>query len=100
LAEGLYYGLEQSGAMLGVPDESLVREAVANSPRTRLRPGAFKVCGRRHFAQWDHITLQGATVLSEFRCLIYSRRKKSCSMFAQLMQRARPMTRGIANVPI
>ena len=34
LAEGLYYGLEQSGAMLGVPEEAAVRRAVSEPPTT------------------------------------------------------------------
>src|SRR2546428_448975 len=32
LAEGLYYGLEQSGGILGVPDEMKVRRAVTEPP--------------------------------------------------------------------
>jgi proteasome accessory factor A len=63
LTEGLYYGLEQSGAILGVPDEATVRRAVTQPPTTRatvrgkcIRKFASAVTA----AQWDHITLQGA----------------------------------------
>src|SRR5205814_9063307 len=35
MAEGLYYGLEQSGAILGVPNEMVVRRAVTPPPTTR-----------------------------------------------------------------
>jgi Pup amidohydrolase len=62
-AEGLYYGLEQTGAMRGVPDEAAVRNAVSNPPLTRayvrgkcIQKFATSVIS----AQWDHITLQGA----------------------------------------
>ena len=68
LAEGLYYGLEQSGAMQGVPDESLVRHAVREPPAsTRAYVRGKCVQKFRKFvesAQWDHITLQsGADLL-------------------------------------
>jgi Pup amidohydrolase len=60
--EGLYYGLEQSGAIRGVPDEAIVRDAVSNPPLTRayirgrcIQKFATSVIS----AQWDHITLQG-----------------------------------------
>ena len=35
LSEGLYYGLEQSGAILGVPDEMALRRAITEPPTTR-----------------------------------------------------------------
>jgi Pup amidohydrolase len=62
LAEGLYYGLEQQHAMLGVPDEAAVRHAVIEPPHT-TRALVRGKCVRKfaHFveaAQWDHITLQ------------------------------------------
>jgi proteasome accessory factor A len=62
LAEGLYYGLEQSGAMLGVPDEALVRRAVREPPAT-TRALVRGKCIQKFpaavvAAQWDHITLQ------------------------------------------
>jgi Pup amidohydrolase len=62
LAEGLYYGLEQSGAMLGVPDEAVVRRAV-NEPPATTRAYVRGKCIQKfaaavEAAQWDHITLQ------------------------------------------
>ncbi|TMQ01556.1 MAG: peptidase [Verrucomicrobia bacterium] len=62
MAEGLYYGLEQSGAILGVPDEMVVRRAVTQPPTTRAMVRGkciqkFAACVTA--AQWDHITLQG-----------------------------------------
>ncbi|MDB6068136.1 MAG: proteasome accessory factor [Pedosphaera sp.] len=62
LAEGLYFGIEQSGAMLGVPEEALIRRAVREPPSTTraLVRGKciqkFAACVES--AQWDHITLQ------------------------------------------
>jgi proteasome accessory factor A len=62
LAEGLYYGLEQSGAILGVPDEAAVRHAVAQPPdttRALIRGKCVqKFAPSVEAAQWDHITLQ------------------------------------------
>jgi Pup amidohydrolase len=63
LAEGLYYGLEQSGAILGVPDEMRVRRAVTQPATTRamVRGKCIqKFAASVISAQWDHITLQGA----------------------------------------
>lgn len=62
-AEGLYYGLEQAGAMLGVPDETRVRLAVKQPPST-TRAYVRGRCIQKFpdavvSAQWDHITLQG-----------------------------------------
>src|SRR3989454_160304 len=61
--EGLYYGLEQSGAILGVPEEIAVRRAITQPPTTRatvrgkcIQRFASSVIA----AQWDHITLQGS----------------------------------------
>ena len=62
MAEGLYYGLEQSGAILGVPDEAMVRRAVTQPPTTRatVRGKCIqKFAAAVTAAQWDHITLQG-----------------------------------------
>src|SRR5690242_2517476 len=62
LAEGLYYGLEQSGAILGAPDEATVRRAVTHPPTTRatVRGKCIqKFASAVTAAQWDHITLQG-----------------------------------------
>ncbi len=62
LAEGLYYALEQSGGILGVPDESTVRRAVREPPTTTraLVRGKCvqKFAAAVESAQWDHITLQ------------------------------------------
>jgi proteasome accessory factor A len=62
LAEGLYYALEQSGAMLGVPEESAIRRAVREPPTTTraLVRGKCvqKFASAVESAQWDHITLQ------------------------------------------
>jgi proteasome accessory factor A len=61
-AEGLYWGLEQSGAMIGVPDEKIVRRAVTEPPTTRatVRGKCIqKFAAAVVSAQWDHITLQG-----------------------------------------
>lgn len=63
LTEGLYYGLEQSGAILGVPDEMRVRRAVTQPATTRamVRGKCIqKFAASVISAQWDHITLQGA----------------------------------------
>jgi proteasome accessory factor PafA2 len=63
LAEGLYYGLEQSGAMLGVPEETAVRWAMCEPPATTracLRGKLIqKFADAVESAQWDHITLRG-----------------------------------------
>jgi proteasome accessory factor A len=62
LAEGLYYALEQSGAMVGVPEESAIRRAVREPPTTTraLVRGKCvqKFASAVESAQWDHITLQ------------------------------------------
>jgi Pup amidohydrolase len=62
LTEGLYYGLEQAGTMLGVPDEAAVRRAVGEPPHT-TRAYVRGKCVQKfpaavESAQWDHITLQ------------------------------------------
>lgn len=61
---GLYYALEQAGSMLGVPDESAVRRAISEPPRTTrayIRGRCIqKFSAYVISAQWDHITLQGA----------------------------------------
>jgi proteasome accessory factor PafA2 len=62
--EGLYYALEQSGAMLGVPDEAAARQAVSQPPRTTrayVRGRCIqKFAAAVISAQWDYITLQGS----------------------------------------
>lgn len=62
LAEGLYYGLEQSGAILGAPEESAIRHAVREPPATTralIRGKCIqKFAPFVEAAQWDHITLQ------------------------------------------
>lgn len=60
--EGLYYGLEQSGAIRGVPDECDVRRAIADPPAT-TRAYIRGKCVQKFSsavlsAQWDHVTLQ------------------------------------------
>jgi Pup amidohydrolase len=61
--KGLYYALEQSGSMLGVPDDAAVRRAISEPPRT-TRAYVRGRCIQKFApaviaAQWDHITLQG-----------------------------------------
>jgi proteasome accessory factor PafA2 len=63
LAEGLYYALEQSGSMLGVPEETAVRWAMCEPPPT-TRACIRGKCVQKfatavESAQWDHITLRG-----------------------------------------
>jgi proteasome accessory factor A len=61
-AEGLYYGLEQSGAMRGVPHEAAVRDAIKHPPFSRAYIRGKCIQKFATFvtsAQWDHITLQG-----------------------------------------
>lgn len=60
--EGLYYGLEQSGAIRGVPAEAAVRDAIKHPPFSRayIRGKCIqKFANDVTSAQWDHITLQG-----------------------------------------
>src|SRR3984957_8794342 len=61
--KGLYYALEQSGSMLGVPDDAAVRRAISEPPRTTrayVRGRCIqKFASAVVAAQWDHITLQG-----------------------------------------
>jgi Pup amidohydrolase len=62
-AEGLYYGLEQSGAFRGVPTEAAVRDAIKHPPFSRafVRGKCIqKFAAFVTSAQWDHITLQGS----------------------------------------
>jgi proteasome accessory factor PafA2 len=61
--EGLYFGLEQSGAMRGVPSENAVRDAIKHPPFSRayVRGKCIqKFANHVTSAQWDHITLQGS----------------------------------------
>ena len=64
LSEGLYYGLEQSGQMLGVPDEATVQWAMCEPPvstRAYVRGKCVqKFADAVEAAQWDHITLRSA----------------------------------------
>jgi proteasome accessory factor A len=64
LESGLYYALEQSGAMAWVPDETTVRRAIAEPPRTTracIRGRCIQKFSEHVLsAQWDHITLQGS----------------------------------------
>ena len=61
--QGLYYALEQAGAILGVPEEAAVRRAISEPPRTTrayIRGRCIqKFSASVISAQWDHITLQG-----------------------------------------
>lgn len=62
--EGLYYGLEQAGALIGVPDEAAVQQAVTDPP-VNTRAYVRGRCVQKFpndivAAQWDHITLRGA----------------------------------------
>ncbi|HEY3855016.1 MAG TPA: proteasome accessory factor PafA2 family protein [Verrucomicrobiae bacterium] len=61
---GLYYALEQSGSIKGVPDEALVRRAIGEPPRSTrayIRGRCIqKFSAAVISAQWDHITLQGS----------------------------------------
>ena len=62
LAEGLYYGLEQSRAVLPGPDENEILAAIKSPPTTRayIRGKCIqKFPAAILSAQWDHITLQG-----------------------------------------
>ena len=62
-AEGLYFGLEQAGAMRGVPDETAVRQAVLQPPSTTralIRGQCVQKFAKSIVsAQWDHVTLSG-----------------------------------------
>lgn len=59
--EGLYFGLEQAGAMRGVPDEAIVQRAVFEPPlttRAYVRGKCIqKFAEAVENAQWDHLTL-------------------------------------------
>ena len=64
LAAGLYYALEQTGRMKGVPDETIVRRAVTEPPRT-TRAYVRGRCVQKFAAavvaaQWDHVSLDGS----------------------------------------
>jgi proteasome accessory factor A len=63
LEAGLYYGLEQSGAMAWAPEEAAVRRAITEPPRSTracIRGRCIqKFSDQVLSAQWDHITLQG-----------------------------------------
>ena len=63
LESGLYYALEQSGAMAWTPDETMVRRAIAEPPPTTracIRGRCIQKFSEYVLsAQWDHITLQG-----------------------------------------
>lgn len=58
---GLYYGLEQSGSLVGVPPESDVQRAILEPPTTTraLVRGRLiqKFAPSVRSAQWDHVTL-------------------------------------------
>ncbi|MCW5556967.1 MAG: proteasome accessory factor PafA2 family protein [Verrucomicrobiae bacterium] len=60
---GLYFGLEQSGWVRGVPEESAVCKAALHPPestRALIRGACIRRFGPAVLsAQWDHVTLQG-----------------------------------------
>jgi proteasome accessory factor PafA2 len=60
-AEGLYYGLEESGAMQGVPPAEEVERAIHEPPdntRAAIRGRCIAKFGSSVIsAQWDHVTL-------------------------------------------
>jgi len=80
LAAGLYYALEQGGAMLGVPEESTVRRAVREAPittRASVRGKCIqKFASAVESAQWDHITLHDGAESIKFPSWICSRRRR------------------------
>ena len=61
--KGLYYALEQSGSIIGAPDDAAVRRAISDPPRSTrayIRGRCIqKFAPSVIAAQWDHITLQG-----------------------------------------
>lgn len=62
--QGLYFGLEQSGAMRGVPEEADAQRAILHPPET-TRALVRGECIRKFgdavvSAQWDHVTLRGS----------------------------------------
>lgn len=63
LAEGLYYGLEQSGSILPGPSAAVAEYAMRHPPfstRAYVRGRCIqKFCSAVIGAQWDHITLEG-----------------------------------------
>jgi Pup amidohydrolase len=63
-AEGLYYGLEQSGAVIGAIPSEISEDAMHNPPTTTrayIRGKCIqKFSSAVIAAQWDHITLEGA----------------------------------------
>jgi Pup amidohydrolase len=62
-AEGLYYGLEQSGTVLPGPSPAVAEYAMRHPPtstRAYIRGRCIqKFCSAVLAAQWDHITLDG-----------------------------------------
>ena len=64
LQEGLYYGLEQSGAVRGAVSDQVVQSAIRGAPKTTrayIRGRCIqKFAASVIAAQWDHITLQGS----------------------------------------
>ncbi len=61
--EGLYYGLEQTGGVRGVPDNAEVKAALSMPPES-TRAWVRGMCIRKFpdqviAAQWDHVILKG-----------------------------------------
>jgi proteasome accessory factor A len=73
MGEGLYYALEQSGAMRGVPDQASALHAVGNPPQTTralIRGRCIqKFASFVESAQWDHITLKSGNELLKISLL-------------------------------
>jgi len=70
---GLYYALEQTGAMPGIPDEMGVRRAITEPPRT-TRAYVRGRCIQKFAdavvaAQWDHVSLRGRKSLHKISLL-------------------------------
>ena len=61
---GLYFGLEQTGTMRGIPSEEAVLLAASQPPETTralIRGRCIQKFGPAVVsAQWDHVTLQGS----------------------------------------
>ena len=62
--EGLFYGLEQSGGMIGAPSDAASRAAISEPPKS-TRAYVRGKCVQKFSsaviaAQWDHVILQGS----------------------------------------
>lgn len=90
--EGLYYGLEKSGAFIYVPSEGEVRAAICGPPLT-TRALIRGKCVQKFrdailSAQWDHVTLRGERGPIKISLLdLFS--PTQISHYAQVIDRAR-----------